>query len=654
MRIIITNESVYEWAAYYTVKCILDYADQDKPFVLSFPLRYVNKSYYQKLLSFYNDNIVSFKNIHIVSSGEYIDSNISQKYLEDNFLKFIDIPKENVHLFDSNVANRKEEARRMANLIKELGNITLLIDNLAEDGSFLLNTPSSSLEGSVRDKKISEIIRSYESKKFNMPIEMFPREGFTLGFEEAFNAKYVLVMASGYDVSDALAHCVEGAISQFYPTSVLQEHKKLIIVADEESSSDLKVKTYKYAKSLESKSLHPKELIKGLYKSYYALTNIKIFDGEKFIDGHCIVIENNVIKSVEKEIDVDAVITRIDLGGKIVAPGYIDLQVNGIGGYDINADPSVATLKNMNEVCQRYGCTSYLPTVITNGDDYMLKIIDLFNSIEDLSVIGVLGIHFEGPYISHEKRGIHNDKFIREPNMDMIDKINASKCVMVTVAPEMVDGEVIEEFAMGGKVVSVGHTNGTYSEIKEKIPYGITFATHLFNAMRPWGSREPGAVGAVLETKDMYAGLICDGVHCDFASVELAYKLKTGHICIVTDAIAPAAAPEIKEYIWAGKKIHRDGNRLIDDNGTLGGSSITMSQSVRNAVNEVGAAVEEALKMASLYPAQVMGIDDKYGRIKEGYIADLVILDEKLVVKGVVFKGNYKEYDYDHEWVTHA
>ena len=323
MRIIITNESVYEWAAYYTVKCILDYSDKDKPFVLSFPLRYVNKSYYQKLLSFYNDNIVSFKNIHIVSSGEYIDSNISQKYLEDNFLKFIDIPKENVHLFDSNVANRKEEAKRMANLIKELGNITLLIDNLAEDGSFLLNTPSSSLEGSVRDKKISEIIRSYESKKLNMPIEMFPREGFTLGFEEAFNAKYVLVMANGYEVSDALAHCVEGAISQFYPTSVLQEHKKLIIVADEESSSDLKVKTYKYAKSLESKSLHPKELIKGLYKSYYALTNIKIFDGEKFIEGHCIVIENNVIKSVEKEIDVDAVITRIDLGGKIVAPGYI-------------------------------------------------------------------------------------------------------------------------------------------------------------------------------------------------------------------------------------------------------------------------------------------------------------------------------------------
>ncbi|WP_432632413.1 N-acetylglucosamine-6-phosphate deacetylase [Brachyspira sp.] len=654
MRIIITEESVYEWAAYYTAKCILDYSDKNKPFVLSFPARYIDKSYYQKLLSFYNDNIISFKNIHIVSSGEYIDSNISQKYLEDNFLRFIDLPKENIHFFDSFVSDRKKEANRMENLIKDLGGITLLIDALAEDGSFLLNTPSSSLDGSVRDKRISEIIRSYEAKKIGITAESFPKEGFTLGFEEAFDSKYIMIIAKGYEVSEALSHCVEGEISQFYPASVLQKHKKLIIVADEEASENLKVKTYKYAKSLESKSLYPKELIKGLYKSYYALTNIKIFDGEKFIKGYCIVIENNIIKSVEKEIDVDAVITRIDLGGKIVAPGYIDLQVNGIGGYDINLTPTIETLQNMSEVCQRYGCTSYLPTIITTDDNHMLKVIDLFNNIEDLSILGVLGIHFEGPYISHEKRGIHEDKFIRHPNKEMIDKINDSKCVMITVAPETVDGKIIESFAKAGKVVSAGHTNATYNEIKEKIPYGITFATHLFNAMRPWGSREPGAVGAVLETKNIYAGLICDGVHCDFASVELAYKLKQGHICIVTDAIPPAAAPDIKEYMWAGSKLHREGNRLIDDNGTLGGSSITMSQSVRNVVNQVGATLEEALKMASLYPAQVMKIDNRYGRIKEGYIADLVILDEKLIVKGVVFKGNYKEYNFDYEWETHA
>ena len=644
MRIIITNESVYEWAAYYTTKCILDYSNKDKPFVLSFPIRYIDKSYYQKLLSFYNDNIVSFKNVHIVSAGEYI---------EDNFLQFIDLPKENIHLFDSFVLDRKKEAKRMKNLIKNLGGITLLIDSLAEDGSFLLNTPSSSLEGSVRDKRISEIIRSYESKKIGIASESFPKEGFTLGFEEAFDSKYIMIIAKGYEVSEALPHCMEGEISQFYPTSILQKHKKLIIVADEEASENLKVKTYKYAKSLESKSLHPKELIKGLYKSYYALTNIKIFDGEKFIKGYCIVIENNIIKSVEKEIDVDAVITRIDLGGKIVAPGYIDLQINGIGGYDINAYPSLETLQNMSEVCQKYGCTSFLPTIITNDDNHMIKVIDLFNSIEDLSIFGVLGIHFEGPYISHEKRGIHEDKYIRHPDKEMIDRINASKCIMVTLAPETVDGKVIEAFANAGKVVSAGHTNATYNEIKEKIPYGITFATHLFNAMRPWGSREPGAVGAVLETKNIYAGLICDGIHCDFASIELAYKLKQGHICIVTDAISPAAS-DIKEYIWAGKKLHREGNRLIDDNGTLGGSAITMSQSVRNAVNQVGATLEEALKMASLYPAQVMKIDNKYGRIKEGYIADLVILDEKLIVKGVVFKGNYKECNYDYEWETHA
>lgn len=651
MRIIITNESVFEWAAYYTVKCILDSNDKNKPFVLSLPVRKVDEVFYKKLVSFYNDGIVSFKNIHIVSTGEYINSDISQQYLEKSFLSKIDIKKENIHLFNSKAIDRKEESKRMSNIIDKLGGITLLVDTLAEDGSFIFNTPSSSLNGTVRDKKLSEIMRSYEAKKNNISLKNFPMEGYTLGFKEAFNSKYILVISSGYEVSEALSNCVEGSISQFYPTSVLQEHKKLIIVSDEEAVSDLKVKTYKYAKSLESKSLHPKELIKGLYKSYYALTNVKIFDGDKFIEGHCVIIENNIIKSVEKEMNVDTFITKIDMGGKIVAPGYIDLQVNGIGGYDINDDPSIETLNNINEVNQRYGCTSYLPTIITNDDSYMLKIIDLFNHIEDLSVLGVIGIHFEGPYISKEKKGIHPEKYIRDADKEMIDRIISSKCSMVTLAPEKVDGKIIEKLSKAGIVVSLGHTNGTYNEIKEKIPYGVSFATHLFNAMRPWGSREPGAVGAVLETKDIYAGLICDGVHCDFASVELAYKLKPGRLCIVTDAIAPAAS-DIKEYMWAGKKIYRKGNMLVDDNGTLGGASITMSQSVRNVVHKIGATVEEALRMASLYPAQAMKIDDKYGRIKKGYMADLVVLDENLIVKGVIFKGNYKEFNYDYEWKT--
>ena len=648
MRIIITDESIYEWSAFYTVKCILDYKD-DTPFVLSLPSRYVSDSYYKKLVSFYKDNIVSFKDVHIVSSGEYVESTLSQKYLEDNFFSKVDIKKENIHLFDSFAKNRKEEAKRIREKIDKLGGITLLIDTLAEDGSFLFNTPSSSLNGSIRDKKVSEIIRGYESKKNNIDLDNFPREAYTLGFREALESKYLLIMANGYYVSNALSNCVEGAISQFYPTSILQEHKQLIVVADEEAVSDLKVKTYKYAKSLESKSLHPKELIKGLYKAYYALTNIRIFDGEKFIDGYCIIIENNVIKSVEKEIDVDTVINRIDLGGKIVAPGYIDLQVNGIGGYDINATPTIETLQNINEVNQKYGCTSYLPTIITTSDDYMLKIIDLFNHIEDMSVLGVLGIHFEGPYISVEKQGIHPANYIRKPDYEMIERIISSKCTMVTLAPENVEGDIIKKLADSGIVVSLGHTNATYNQVKEKIPYGIKFATHLFNAMRPWGSREPGAVGAVLETKDIYSGLIVDGLHCDFASAELAYKLKPGKICIVTDAIAPAAS-DIKEYKWAGKMIYRRGNKLVDENGTLGGASITMSQSVRNAVHKVGATVEEALRMASLYPAEAMGVADKYGRIKEGYIADLVILDDDLVVKGVVAKGDYKEHNEDYIW----
>ncbi len=646
MRIIITENAVNEWAAYYVAKCILDQNKNKNPFVIALPFRHVDKTFYDKIVSFHDDDILSFENVHIVSSGEYIGKTYSQSYLEDVFLSRIKIPKENIHLFDSKARNRKLESRRMAEVIETLGGITLLIDTLGEDGTFILNTPLSSLESGVRDKRVSNIIASFESNKLDIPLSDFPEEGYTLGLKEAYNAKYLLVMAKGYEVSHALSQVVENPISHFYPTSALQAHKRLIIVADEDAVSELKVKTYKYSKMLENKSLHPKELIKGLYKSYYAITNCRIFDGEKFILGHSIIIENNKIKSIEKEIDVDAVISIIDLGGKTVAPGYIDLQLNGCGCFNINSDTTLETLQGMNETNHKYGCTSYLPTIITTTDENMLKVIDLFNHIEDLSIVGALGIHFEGPYISLERNGIHEKKYIRKPSKEMIDRIIASKCVMVTVAPEEVDGDIIKELSQNNIVVSMGHTNGTYAQVKEKIPYGLTFATHLFNTMRPWGPREPGAVGAVLESKDVYAGIIADGLHCDFASLELAYKLKTGKLCVVTDAIV-AAGTDVDKFMWAGKEIYRDGDRYVDETGTLAGSSIVMSQSVRNVVNMIGASVEEALRMASLYPAEAMGIDDKYGRLEAGYIADLVILDDKLVVKGIVVKGAYKEMNYD-------
>ena len=646
MRIIITENAVNEWAAYYVAKCILDQNKNKNPFVIAFPLRHVDKTFYDKIVSFYDDDILSFENVHIVSSGEYIGKTYSQNYLEDVFLSRIKIPKENIHLFDSKARNRKLESRRMAEVIESLGGITLLIDSIGEDGTFILNTPLSSLESSVRDKRVSDIIASFESQKLDIPLSDFPEEGYTLGLKEAYNSKYLLVMAKGNEVSHALSQVVENPISHFYPTSALQTHEKLIIVADEDAVSELKVKTYKYSKMLEDKSLHPKELIKGLYKSYYALTNCRIFDGEKFILDHSIIIENNKIKSIEKEIDVDAVISIIDLGGKTVAPGFIDLQLNGCGCFNINSDTTLETLQGMNETNHKYGCTSYLPTIITTTDENMLKVIDLFDHIEDLSIVGALGIHFEGPYISLERNGIHEKKYIRKPSKEMIDRMIASKCVMVTVAPEEVDGEIIKELSQNKIVVSMGHTNGTYAQVKEKIPYGLTFATHLFNTMRPWGPREPGAVGAVLESKDVYAGIIADGLHCDFASLELAYKLKTGKLCVVTDAIV-AAGTDVDKFMWAGKEIHRDGDKYVDETGTLAGSSIVMSQSVRNVVNMIGASVEEALRMASLYPAEAMGIDDKYGRLETGYIADLVILDDKLVVKGVVVKGAYKEMNYD-------
>ena len=645
MRIIITNESVYEWAAYYTTKCILDYSNKDKPFVLSFPIRYIDKSYYQKLLSFYNDNIVSFKNVHIVSSGEYIDSNISQKYIENNFLQFIDLPKENIHLFDSFVLDRKKEAKRMKDLIKNLGGITLLIDSLAEDGSFLLNTPSSSLEGSVRDKRVSEIIRSYEAKKIGIASESFPKEGFTLGFEEAFDSKYIMIIAKGYEVSEALPHCVEGEISQFYPTSILQKHKKLIIVADEEASENLKVKTYKYAKSLESKSLHPKELIKGLYKSYYALTNIKIFDGEKFIKGYCIVIENNIIKSVEKEIDVDAVITRIDLGGKIVAPGYIDLQINGIGGYDINAYPSLETLQNMSEVCQQYGCTSFLPTIITNDDNHMIKVIDLFNSIEDLSIFGVLGIHFEGPYLDMKWKGAQPPEAIVSPSVEEFKEYQEAAdnlIKIITMAPEHDPEFALTRYAsQHGTIVSIGHSNATFQEAMMAVANGASSVTHTYNAQTPFTHRANGIVGLAFRLHDMYSEVICDCNHSTPEALNIFFKEKNNKAIMISDALMCKGFEPGTEFLFGGHPIviYPDGSAHLKEEGNLAGSTLKINEGLKNLVEKALVPFDMALNSCTINPATLLRVDDHLGKISAGYDASIVVLEDNYEVKATYVEG---------------
>lgn len=370
----------------------------------------------------------------------------------------------------------------------------------------------------------------------------------------------------------------------------------------------------------------------------YALKNAKIYTGDGIVSGKVIVINGDKIDKIVDEVPEG--IETIDLQGKILAPGFIDLQLNGCGGVNFNDDISLKTFETMHKTNLKTGTTSYLPTLITTSDENILKALELCDKSEALEEAGVLGLHIEGPYISVPKKGIHNEKFIRIMSDEVIHKIAAkgSKVTKImTIAPENAKVEHLKELDASGIKLAIGHTNATYDEVMEKIEY-FKMVTHLFNAMSGFTSREPGVLGAVFDYKNLNCGIIIDGVHCHYRSAKIAKDILKEKLFLVTDAVAPVGT-NMEYFIFEGNKVLYKDGKCISPDGTLGGSALTMIEGVQNLVNHVGVTLEEALLMASTYPAKAINVDDRYGFVKEGYIADLVILDENLKISNMVVKG---------------
>jgi N-acetylglucosamine-6-phosphate deacetylase len=256
-----------------------------------------------------------------------------------------------------------------------------------------------------------------------------------------------------------------------------------------------------------------------------------------------------------------------------------------------------------------------------------------------------LGLHLEGPYLNVMKKGIHNPDFIRESDHEMIDFIcaNTSVVAKVTLAPEHNNPEHITRLKEAGIVVSIGHSDATYAQAREGFAAGISFATHLFNAMSPMTGREPGVVGAVFDTPDVYAGVIADGFHVDYPNIRIAHKLKGDKLILVTDATAPAGA-EMDHFIFVGKKVYYRDGKCTDENGTLGGSALTMIEAVQNTVEHAGIAIDEALRMATLYPATAMGLESKLGEIKPEFVANMTVFDQDYNVLATVVNGHLERH----------
>ncbi|MGL5278399.1 MAG: N-acetylglucosamine-6-phosphate deacetylase [Cetobacterium sp.] len=374
-----------------------------------------------------------------------------------------------------------------------------------------------------------------------------------------------------------------------------------------------------------------------------AIINGELFIGNKFYTGKVLIMDGERIVDIIPQEELATTyesIETIDAENAYVTPGFIDLQLNGCGGVLFNDNISLETLETMHKTNLKYGCTSFTPTLITTGDESIEKAIELVKGIENKGEYGVVGLHIEGPYISLQKKGIHNPKFIRKADEAMIDKmVEAGKenVRIVTLAPENTDKKIISKLNAAGIHVAVGHSNATYEQVKEKEGFGITLATHLYNGMSSFNHREPGVVGAVFDS-DIKAGVIADGFHCHYSAIKSAIKVMGERLYLVTDAVAPVGT-DMEYFYFEGNKVFYKDGKCFGEDGTLGGSALTMDAGVRNLVKYCDITLEEAVRMATLYPAKAVNIDNEYGKLQPGCFADIVFLDKHLNLKKVIAKG---------------
>ncbi|MDU1472764.1 MAG: N-acetylglucosamine-6-phosphate deacetylase, partial [Escherichia coli] len=281
------------------------------------------------------------------------------------------------------------------------------------------------------------------------------------------------------------------------------------------------------------------------------------------------------------------------------------------------------------------------PTLITTSDELMKQGVRVMREYLAKHPNQALGLHLEGPWLNLVKKGTHNPNFVRKPDAALVDFLceNADVITKVTLAPEMVPAEVISKLANAGIVVSAGHSNATLKEAKAGFRAGITFATHLYNAMPYITGREPGLAGAILDEADIYCGIIADGLHVDYANIRNAKRLKGDKLCLVTDATAPAGA-NIEQFIFAGKTIYYRNGLCVDENGTLSGSSLTMIEGVRNLVEHCGIALDEVLRMATLYPARAIGVEKRLGTLAAGKVANLTAFTPDFKITKTIVNGN--------------
>ena len=375
-----------------------------------------------------------------------------------------------------------------------------------------------------------------------------------------------------------------------------------------------------------------------------AIIGCDIFDGEKTHCNVALLYSGEAVSGIVSKTDIPAECNITELDGGLLAPGFVDLQVNGGGGVLLNEQPDVEGIRTICATHAQFGTTGMLPTLITDRPEITTRAIQAGIEAHRQSVPGFLGLHLEGPHLSIAKKGAHDPAFIRPMNDDdlkqLLDAAKSLPCLMITIASESVRNEQIAQLAQAGIVVSLGHSNASFQQANAAIDAGAKCVTHLYNAMSPLGHQEPGMVGAALVRGEVYTGLIADGHHVMPAAIKVALAAKNGpgEIFLVTDAMSTIGT-ELKSFTLNGRIILRECGRLVLEDGTLAGADLDMGSAVRFMHHTIDVSEIDALRMASLYPAQCIGSADNHGHLRAGAYANFIQFDGDLNINQVWQNG---------------
>jgi len=366
-----------------------------------------------------------------------------------------------------------------------------------------------------------------------------------------------------------------------------------------------------------------------------AFINGSIFTGDEFLQDACILInEDQTIRIINTgQLPIDA--ERIDLQEGYLVPAFIDIQIYGGNGLLFSEYPSIESIKATYDYSLAGGASHILPTIATNSFDKIFEAIEAIKRYWQKKMPGVLGLHVEGPFINPVKKGAHVERYIKRPTMEDIQQLlvkGKGVIKVITLAPEVCSEEMIQYLQKNDVIVSAGHTNATYEEGISCFEKGIIAATHLYNAMSPLQHRAPGMVGAIFNSETVMSSVVADGHHVDFSAIRIAKRLMRDRLFLITDAVTENRVGIYPHHLVDDKYVVAD--------GTLSGSALTMLKAVLNCVTHMDISLEEALRMASLYPAKVVRAGNQLGNIETGYKAELLWLYKSLAIRAVYTNGD--------------